>query len=336
MRFALSCKPLALLGPLAAVLLSGCVTINVGGSPESEIGETLIQGQQGPKVLLLDIDGEITSANSSSFLGWVSSEGTVSRLRDQLALAEQKGDIAAILLRIDSPGGSPTASDAIYRQIVDFKRKTSVPVLAQFLGMGTSGAYFIAMAADEVVATRTTVTGSIGVVLLGFNLSELMEKIGVDNQTFTSGAFKDAGSMFRPMSQAEREQLQSVVDDLYDQFVLVVAEGRPKLSVERVRELADGRIYSATQALEVGLVDRIDTLDGSIETLRRRLGAESVQVVSYHRKRSSLRNIYSRATAPGSFKTPTESLAKAWPRPGFYYLWWPGADFAGTLLGWRD
>ena len=319
-------KPLLLACALISLLLSGCITINVGGGGGKELTESVIAGKSGPKVLLLDIDGEITSADAAGVLGWVLNEGTVARVHDQLAMAKKKNDIKAILLRIDSPGGSPSASDAVYQMILDFKQKAGVPVVAQFMGTAASGAYLIAMAADEVVATRTTITGSIGVLLLGINLSGLMDKIGVENQTLTSGAFKDAGSMLRPMKGAERAQLQSVVDDLYDQFVAVVDTGRPKLSIERVRELADGRIYSAQQALAAGLVDRIDTLEGSLEQLRHRIGASSVRVVSYHRKRRSAGNLYSRARAPASLELSADPLARAWPRPGFYYLWLPGSD----------
>lgn len=310
---------------LLSLLLSGCITINLPGGGQNDMTEAVVQGRQGPKLLLVDIDGEITSADASGVLGWMKSEGTVSRVRDQLALAKENNDIAAILLRIDSPGGSPSASDAVYRQIVDFKKQSGIPVLAQLMGTGTSGAYLIAMAADEVVATRTTITGSIGVILLGINFAGLMEKVGVENQTITSGPFKDAGSMLRPVTGPERAQLQSVVDDLYDQFLLVVDQGRPKLSAERIRELADGRIYSAQQAMEAGLVDRIDSLDGSVEKLRVQLGAESVRVVSYSRERRLPRNIYSRTAAPESVELSADPLAKVWPRPGFYYLWWPGA-----------
>ena len=150
--------------------------------------------------------------------------------------------------------------------------------------------------------------------------------MGVANQTITSGPFKDAGSMLRPMTEPERKQLQSVVDDLYGQFISVVDTGRRDLSTEQVRELADGRIYSAQQALELGLVDRIDTLSGSIEKLRDQLGAASVRVVSYQREGKAPQNIYSRAPVPEPLELSTGPLAVARPRPGFYFLWWPGAD----------
>jgi protease-4 len=288
--------------------------------------ETVIQGDAGPKILLLDIDGEITDADASGVLGWVLAEGTVSRVRDELDLAESKGDIAAILLRIDSPGGSPTASDAVFRQLVRFKQAHGVPVHAQLMATAASGGYYVAMASDKLIASPTSITGSIGVIMLGVNLSGLMDKIGVDNQTITSGPYKDAGSFLRPMRPEERAQLQTVVDDLYARFLAVVQEGRPALDEARLRELADGRIYSAPQAVQLGLVDEIGDLEDTIDALRRQLGAEEVRVVSYHRRREGPSNIYSRTAVRAPIEIEPDAASRLWPRQGFYYLWWPAAD----------
>jgi protease-4 len=318
---------LALLSlPMAMMLATtGCITLDMGGGGRGEMSETVVYGDGGPKVLMLDIDGEITDSDAAGVLGWVLSEGTVSRVRDQLDLAESKGDIKAIIVRIDSPGGSPTASDAVYRQLVAFKNEHGTPVHAQMMSVAASGGYYVAMAADQISASRTTVTGSIGVIMMGVNLAGLMDKIGVENQTFTSGQFKDAGSFMRPMKKAERKQLQSVVDDLYLQFVDVVDEGRPNLSEEDVMRLADGRIYSAQQALAVGLVDEIAPIEGTIDAVREALGATEIRVVSYHRQRESPSNIYSRSMVQADLKIGSaDPVAKLWPRPGFYYLWWPG------------
>ncbi len=302
---------------------SGCITLDLGGGGAGEMHETVVLGSDGPKVLMLDIDGEITDSDAAGVLGWVLSEGTVSRVRDELDRADNEGDIKAILLRIDSPGGSPTASDSVYRQLTTFKRKHGIPVFAQLMSTAASGGYYIAVAADQILASPTTITGSIGVIMLGVNLSGLMDKIGVANQTLTSGSYKDAGSFLRPMEEAERAQLQSVIDDLYSRFVDVVNEGRSELSAERIRELADGRIYSAPQALAAGLVDGISPLEDTIAALAKHLGVPEVQVVSYHRKRETPTNIYSRTTVHAPLEIQSEAVSHLFPRPGFYYLWWP-------------
>jgi protease-4 len=303
----------------------GCITLNLGGSQSRKMEETVVYGTKGPKVLLLEIDGEIRSSDAAGILGFVLSEGTVGRVSDQLKRARASGDIEAILLRINSPGGSAAASDAVYQQILKFKQETGIPVIAHFMSMAASGGYFVAMAADEIAASRSGVTGSIGVILLSVNLSGLMEKLGVENQTLTSGPFKDAGSMIRPMSNDERAQLQSVVDDLYAQFVEVVDAGRPDLTTEQVRAVADGRIYSAKQALEVGLIDRIATLEETVEYMKEKVAADEIRVVAYHRGRESPSNIYSSAIdPPEQMQLGNEALERLWPRPGFHYLWLPG------------
>lgn len=302
---------------------AGCITVDVGAGGSGEMYETVVYGESGPKILMLDIDGEITDSDASGVLGWVLSEGTVSRVRDEIERAEDREDIAAILLRIDSPGGSPTASDAVYQQLKKFKQEHGVPVYAQLMSTAASGGYYIAVAADEIYAGPTTVTGSIGVVMLGLNLSGLMDKIGIENQTLTSGPFKDAGSFLRPMERAERDQLQSVIDDLYDRFVSVVDEGRPKLDRAAVKKLADGRVYSAPQALKAGLVDEISSLEDTIDAIAGKLGGPDVRVVSYHRRRETPTNIYSRTTVHAPLEIQPETAARLFPRPGFFYLWWP-------------
>ncbi len=311
---------------LCAAMISGCISIDVSGGGRGEMRETLVQGDKGPKVLLLDIDGEITDSDAAGVLGWVLSEGTVARVKDELDLAEENDDIEAILLRIDSPGGSPTASDAVFDQLTRFKTRHGVPIYAQLMSTAASGGYYIAMSADRIAAMPTTVTGSIGVIMLGINLAGLMDKVGVENQTITSGAFKDTGSFLRPMRPDERAQLQSVIDDLYDRFVAVVKIGRPALTAERVRELADGRIYSAPQALEAGLIDQVADLEQTIAAIGDKLGSKQVRVVSYHRKQQGPSNIFSRSSVRAPVEIEPDATARLWPRPGFYYLWWPATQ----------
>ena len=184
--------------------------------------------------------------------------------------------------------------------------------------------YARTLSADEIHAERTTVTGSIGVIFSGFNLAGLMEKLGIENQTITSGSFKDAGSILRRMRPEERAQLQSVIDDLYARFVEVVKAGRTKLTVEQIRSLADGRIFSATQAAQAGLVDEIGSLDASLRRARELAGLSSARIVTYHRPREYKNNYYTR--------TPRhrDALVDLWPDglpvsgPAFLYLWAPG------------
>ncbi len=309
---------------LPALLTLGCITINIPSGELEPLAETVIDGEGDAKVLMLEIDGVITETSDiADFFGTVS-EGMVGRVREELDRARSDDQVKALVLRINSPGGTVTGSDLLYDEIRRFKQERKVPVVAQLMGTAASGGYYVALAADEIHAERTTVTGSIGVIFSGFNLAGLMEKLGIENQTITSGGFKDAGTILRRMRPEERAQLQSVIDDLYARFVEVVKAGRTKLTVEQIRTLADGRIFSATQAVQAGLVDEIGSLDGSLRRARELAHLSSARIVTYHRPREYANNYYSRASHR------RDALLDLWPDrlpvqgPAFLYLWAPG------------
>ena len=325
----LSLAPLAS-ALVAAALATGCIQIDIFGGTRGSLVETVVHGQRGAKILMLEIDGLIQQQEESGLLG-PTRESTVARIREQLDGARGDDNVRALLLRIDTPGGGATASDVIYAELMRFKRERDVPIVAHFMGTATSGGYYVAMAADEIVAEPTTVTGSIGVIFVGVNVAGLMKRWGIEDQTITAGIHKDAGSPLRRMTDEEREIFATVIEDLHDRFREVVALGRPGLTRERVDELADGRIYSAPQALENGLVDHIGSIEESVELLEKRLGVSESIVVSYHRPREWRQNLYTRSLTPparrGTHLDPTAAFAAM--KPGFHYLWWPGAP-----LGW--
>jgi protease-4 len=286
--------------------------------------ETVLEGEGSAKVLLLELDGVIAESPERARFGFDERESLVARVRAALEKARRDEDVRAVVLRIASPGGTATASEIVYREIRRFKEERGVPVVAQLMGVATSGAYYAAMAADRVLAHPTTVTGSIGVIFSGVNVSGLMGKLGVEDQTFTAGEYKDAGSPLREMRPEERRQIQAILDDLHRRFRQVVAEGRPQLGAERVAALADGRLYSADQALASGLVDGIGDLPGAIGEAKRRAGLAEARVVSFHRERDWRENLY---TQPPQAPVPLLELAGllgGLRSPGFFYLWWPG------------
>lgn len=307
---------------LAAVGLLGCVTVNLPfgtGSLEQQV----VYGTKGPKILMVDISGFLSSQASDDFLR--PEEAITARVHQELKLAAEEGDIRALLLRVDSPGGSVTASEILYDEIERFKQEHHVPVVVQMMGVAASGAYYVSMAGDQVRAYPTTVTGSIGVVMLGVNLSGLMAKLGIENQTLTTGPYKDAGSPLRPMRPAERAQLQSVEDDLFHRFLAVVDKGRAKLTPQQVRKLADGRVYSAEQALHNGLIDAIGTLPEAVDATKAAAGIEGeARVVVYHRPSELRENLFSTRSlerdpaARGSVRAESGG-------PGFLYLWQPSS-----------
>lgn len=315
---------------LGVALLCGCVTIDTLGGARQPLTESVIHGDSGPKLLLVPIEGEITSTDTVGGLGLVGREATTARLREQLDRARAEGDIQGLLLRIDSPGGSVTASDIVYHELLRFKQETGVPVVAELMNVAASGGYYAAMAADEVIAHPTTVTGSIGVVLRGFNFAGLLDKVGVADQTITSGDYKDIGSGFRPMTPEERAILQDIVNAFHARFREVVVAGRPELDAAAVAALADGRVFAAGEAQERGLVDGVGYLQDAIEAARERAGLEEVRVVTYHRPREWRENLYSsqaEAAPSGAALLPLASEllggAPASRTPGFYYLWEP-------------
>jgi protease-4 len=310
---------------LALLGLPGCITVNLLGLGPGELEESVVAGERGPKILLLDIDGLISEASRGSRFGLRLFDATTARVREQLDRAERDDEIRGLLLRINSPGGTASASEVVYREILRFKQKQGIPVVAQLMGTAASGGYYVAMAADVIYAQPTSVTGSIGVLLANVSVAGLMEKLGIEDQTLTSGPYKDAGSPLRRLRPEEREQLQSVVDDLHARFREVVGAGRPALDAERVSTLADGRIYSAGQALELGLIDGIATLPETVRALERRAGLEASRVVSYHRPGEWRANLYSVAPAPEPPSAELGTLLGLGPQPAFLYLWWPGA-----------
>ncbi len=308
------------------VMLSctGCISIHfLDGGPQPLV-ESVVHGTSGPKILLLDIEGMISEAAEARGLLTPRGESTVSRVREQLDRAREDSGVRALLIRINSPGGTATASDVIYRELLDFKRERGVPVVAQLMGLATSGGYYVAMASDRIFAHPTTVTGSIGVRFSGVNVSGLMDKLGIEDQTITAGEFKDAGSPLRAMAAEERAQIQSILDDLHDRFKAVVAAGRSALDAKRIQILADGRIFSAVQAQANGLVDEVGYLQDAVAEIERRAGLESSRVVTYHRPTEWRQNLYTRPPVPSRLRLDLVSPFLEFPRPGFLYLWAPG------------
>lgn len=172
-------------------------------------------------------------------------------------------DIDAILFRISSPGGGVSASQEIYEEVRRIRDSGKI-IVASMGPMAASGGYYVALAANKIMSSPATVTGSIGVIVGLPNYEGLMKKLGLGFENITSGPRKDSGSPYRKLGADDKKMFQDVVDDLYDQFVNTVSIERG-LSEERVRELADGRIYSGSQAKELGLVDTLGTYDDAID-----------------------------------------------------------------------
>ena len=179
--------------------------------------------------------------------------------------------VRAFVLEIRSPGGAVGPSQAIYGELQRLRREDDRPLIAWIGDVGASGGYYVALPADSIFALPGSITGSIGVIMQFPNAEELLRKVGVELEVVKSGRLKDIGSPARDLSEEERQVLQGLVDDVWNQFVEAVVQGRD-LSRARVEELADGRVYSGESAREEGLVDRLGTLQDALDTAGRMAG----------------------------------------------------------------
>ena len=211
----------------------------------------------GDRVAVINIMGPIMSGDSNGGL-WEQAQGVTSGdIMAQIREAAADDSVKALVLRIDSGGGSATAAEEISRELLRFKANTQKPIVATMGDMGASAAYWIAAcASDKIYANSTTITGSIGVYMPYMNTEELFKKIGISTSKIKSGTYKDIMSNDREMTPEERVILQTMVDEIYSEFITVVAEGR-QLEPGIVRTYADGRIYTGAQAQRIGLVDEL-------------------------------------------------------------------------------
>jgi protease-4 len=215
--------------------------------------------------------------------------GSIDGSGDIIRQLKEYGDdssIPAIVLDINSPGGVVAPSQEIYEEVMKAKEKGK-KVVASFRAVAASGAYYVACAADTIVSNPGTLTGSIGVIFEWPVMEELFKKIGLKFEVVKSGEQKDVGSMSRSVTPKEREMLQSVIDDSYEQFVTVVAEGR-KLPPEEVKKLADGRIFTGRQAKELKLVDKTGNLEDAINIAGKMGGIKGEPTVVRERKRKTI------------------------------------------------
>ena len=225
--------------------------------------------------------GQPTNLVIGDKIGVVEIYGVISdskQVIEQLHDFRDNDSIKALVLRVDSPGGGVGPSQEIYDEILALDELK--PVVVSMGSVAASGGYYVAAAAREIVANPGTITGSIGVIMEFANFQELLEKIGLSSVVVKSGAYKDIGSPTRDMSAAEREILQDLIDDVHNQFVSSVAEGR-ELDEQAVRSIADGRIFSGRRAMELGLVDSMGNLQAAIDRAAALAGLDTEPKIVY-------------------------------------------------------
>lgn len=316
-------SPFRLLLLVLAIVLTGCVSINLPSV--QPLIEKVVAGEGKPKIVLVDISGIIKDDESANIFGQTRPNLTA-RIKEELDLAAKDEDVKAVVLRINTPGGSVTTSDIISHEIENFKKKRKVPVVAELMDVAASGGYYIASSTDRIIAHPTTVTGSIGVIAISVSASGLMEKIGITNQTIKSGPMKDIGSPLKPMSEEERRVLQSVIDNMYESFLDRVMTGRTeRFTRDELRKIADGRVYTASQAKDLKLVDSIGYLDDAIDWAKQKAGVKEARVVTYAAPRAYRNNIYS-MTEPTPAGINIINIEAGIPKAAgmeFMYIWLP-------------
>jgi len=309
---------------LVGLAVVAVVLIVAAGEPTvpAVYEEEYVAGDGPDAIAVVPVEGTIAPADTT--LGGTQPTTTPEGFADALRQAGQDTSVVAVVLEINSPGGGVTASDEMHQSILDFRKNTGKPVVVSMGDTAASGGYYISTAADRIVAHETTLTGSLGVIIPLNNFAEAANKYGIKQVIIKSGKYKDMGSAFREMTPDERKIFQTIVDQEYAEFVDVISEGR-EIPKDRVREIADGRIYSGIQARGLGLVDSFGDLDEASDTAGRLAGAKDTTVIRYIQEPTLTETILAGLA-------PQEPQARQFieaagldlePRP--YYLYLPGA-----------
>ena len=316
---------------LFSLIFIGCgsAKIRLFPSQADPLKEFTLEGQADQKVLVIPVRGVISDAPREGFVR--SRPSLVQEVVSQLRRAEDDKKVKAVILKIDSPGGSVTASDMLFNEILTFKERTGATVVVAMMGVAASGGYYISLPADYILAHPTTLTGSVGVIFLRTKLIGLMDKIGVGVEVNKSGINKDMGMPYRAATVEEKKILQSMTDRLGIRFVDLVAKHR-NLDPAAAAKISTARIYLAGEALELGMVDEIGYLDQAISKAKQLAEIpDNARVVVYRRTEFPDDNIYNTSTRYGGGDLSAISvnlLPEAFyqSRTGFYYLW-PAAAF---------
>jgi protease IV len=312
-----------------ALVIGGCggLKINIGTDSKDPLKEYTLEGSERGKVLIIPVRGFISDGPKKSLLG--DRAGVLQEVVSQLRLAEKDKEIKAVLLEINSPGGSITASDVIYHEIMRFKERTNAKVVAGLMDVAASGGYYIALPADRIMAHPTTITGSVGVIFITPKVVGLMDKLGLAVEVNKSGKEKDIGSPFRASTPEEQQIFQELTDRMGRRFVDLVAERR-KIDPAGRSAISTARIYSAEEALQLKLIDRIGYLSDAIAEAKELAGLpREAKVVVYRRTEyhnDTAYNMSSTMYLGESLSLIDFNLSEMVPSlsPGFYYLWAPG------------
>ncbi len=278
-------------------------------------------GPHSSTVAIIDVDGLLLNADATGLGSW--GENPVSIFRERLDAIECDPTVRAVVVRINTPGGSVTATDIMWRDLMAFKQRTCLPVVGCLMDVAAGGGYYLATGTDSIVAHPTTVTGGIGCILNVYNLQDLMAQFNILGVPVKAGTNIDLGSPIKALSTEKRKLLQDMADEFHERFRNVVLKGRPQVD-ESVESTFDGRVFTARQAKELQLIDEIGYLDNAVAIARSLAGVEYASVVFFHRRDDPALSQYS--------MTPNTPLQKGLipinvpgldrsKLPSFLYLW---------------
>lgn len=293
-------------GPVVEMSLGGCAD------------------QKAAKIAIVDVDGLLLNADPTG--PFSHGENPVSLFREKLDAIAVDASVKAVVIRINSPGGGVTATDIMWHDLQIFRDKTCRPIIACLMDVGTGGAYYLATASDLIVAHPTTVTGGIGVILNLYNLRDAMGYFNVVPQAIKAGPQIDMGTTAQPLTPEARKLLQQIADEFHARFQRIVEQARPGVAGEPTT--FDGRVFTASQALERRLIDRIGYLDDAVAAARQVAKLDQARVVLFHRCNDPAYSAY--AVTPNvplqttAFPISVPGLDRS-RLPSFLYLWQPEA-----------
>lgn len=310
----------------ALLALGSCsprISLFPGG--EDPLKESVLSGAGPDKVLVISLQGLISDAPDKGVLR--TRPSLVQEVVSRLYKAEKDEAVKAVVLKINSPGGTVTASDILYQEIREFKNRSDSKVVACMLDVAASGGYYAAMAADHILAHPTTLTGSVGVVFVTPHAPELMDMVGVSVEVTKSGTYKDMNSPFRNSTARERAIMQNIVDSMAQRFYSVVQQNR-RLSPDALEEARSARVFTGEEALKLGLVDETGYLTDAIGRARELAGLpDDARVIAYRRSEYPDDSPYNEAEAESGKNPPLVGLGLERfldsPEAGLYYLWLP-------------
>jgi protease IV len=313
---------------IVLLLVAACSMprIRLFGDAADPLREYTLEGRGSDRILLISVQGMISDTPQKGLVR--SSPSVVQQVVSQLKKAEQDERIKAVLFKINSPGGTIIASDILYHEISSYRERTGAKIVVSMMDVAASGAYYLSLPADMIMAHPTTITGSVGVIFLRPKVGGLMDKVGLGVDVIKFGKNKDMGSPFRESTEEEKSIMQKTVNDFGERFIRLVQKHR-KLKEEAMGEISTARIFTADEALKWGMVDKIGYLSDAVKEARMAAGlAGDARLVVYRRVKFPDDNYYSvtgaaaedahlpvvNITLPDSFNL----------HAGFYYLW-PGA-----------